>query len=376
MRVATINTYAGSLLIGSRAAGEEPIASLEDVGFGAEIQRANFPGLPLYATTPEWDSAPREIGEDAVVLAHPPCSAFSSQTFGSKKAHGLNADAFGCTVRVLNYAMRKRRVRAVAVESVTGALKGAAAVHEEFARECGYDLYRILQSAHSFGAPQARKRFWAVFFRKGSYPGSTAWMLPSGRVRTVDQVISSVEDHGPPPRYAQKLWREAVESLTEALGISEDAVAKLLDARTGSILNTACRELFPGKSTREVKAIIYTPGAFSVWFPRILRGDGVATVLLGSSCWRYDGRLLGENDYKAMMGFPTSYEFPGKTREKMCTYLSKGVCPPVAKWVLEQVRFNLGEGSVDGPTHPPVLLQPGQTADFTKHDLDAVRRRA
>src|SRR5439155_6327803 len=146
--------------IGTTAAGLPIRGSYEDAGFGLSLQMVNFPDLEFRATVDDWPD--HQDLRRTIVLAHPPCSAFSRQT--PKGRTGIQSDAFACTKRVLSYAMRRGAV-AIAIESVQPALEGAKAVHDGYARRHGYHLYRVLQNAISFGVPQWRPRFWAVFVR-------------------------------------------------------------------------------------------------------------------------------------------------------------------------------------------------------------------
>jgi len=123
MNVLIVNSYAGSLTVGASAVGLPIIGSYEDAGFGLAVQRANFPDLDYRWTSDQW---PAQSLHNTVVLAHPPCAAFSSQTPARRK--GTGSDAFACTKQVLEYAMRGKAT-AIAAESVQPALEGARAIH-------------------------------------------------------------------------------------------------------------------------------------------------------------------------------------------------------------------------------------------------------
>jgi hypothetical protein len=92
-KVLIINSYAGSLTLAAQ--GREVLGSYEDEGYGLEVQRANFPGLTYKSRRSEW---PAQDLSGVVVLAHPPCAAFSGQNT-SANARGTDAKKFQCTVK-------------------------------------------------------------------------------------------------------------------------------------------------------------------------------------------------------------------------------------------------------------------------------------
>jgi hypothetical protein len=68
------------------------------------------------------------------------------------------------------------------------------------------------------------------------------------------------------------------------------------------------------------------------------------------------------------MGFPRDYKFPGTNYsptyylERLREYLSRGVCPPVATWILGQVERHLdGNAEIRSIMR---TIQPGGIADF------------
>lgn len=401
MKVLSINTYAGSLLLGARALGRrrpiEIIGSYEDGGFGSPLQHANFPELEFRDYRKDW---PERIDlTETVVLAHPPCSAFSQQTAGGAGSkdragvHGENARAFACTREVLQYSMENGAL-ALAVESVPGALAGAFHVHQRFADDYGYNLYRVLQNAAAFGRPQWRERFWAVFVRKGAAPD----VFPIGLTpdfRTIGETIEDIYDDGPAPyrndHYLGLLKKKLADPFTvkrtpgaqtffekfAAKFASPDAI-RCTDAELefifgydeakphhrGGVAKVLQKLKFPSHDPHEVCKALVEPFASNQMV--FIHPESVTGVLLGSSWWYYRGRNISENAYKAIMGFPLDYKFPeGHYRNNVRTYLSKGVCPPVAEWVLESVVRHLhGEGpSTHHPDHV-IECQPSGIADF------------
>lgn len=384
MRVIAINSYGGSLLLGAQTLGAEIIGSYEDTGFGIPIQQANFPHLDFRPMRKDW---PAQDLSEVVVIAHPPCSAFSVQNNNPKKK-GVDSDAFACTISVLDYAMRNGAL-AIAVESVVGALAGAWNVHQRFADDNGYNLYRVLQNGTMFGA-QFRDRFWAVFVRKGAAPDVMPWVLHP-QFRTVREVIAGHEDGPSPAGMDQALekvkarFRKPVDLDEDAgdvrglgAGLTEEEMQYIFfhdhehEKSHGTSIDDVLWKLkFKDEDRWETCKRYVTKYASGAMI--FLNPEGVAPVLLGGSWWYMNGRNLSENAYKRLMGFPADYAYPehGRYRAEMRTYLSKGVMPPVAAWILEQVTLHLGMTGqqplvpIDMGVKPYVIeVEPNNIADF------------
>jgi hypothetical protein len=78
------------------------------------------------------------------------------------------------------------------------------------------------------------------------------------------------------------------------------------------------------------------------------------SVILTDSIWYARGRQLFLEEYCAIMGFPTDYKWPKPHMARM--FLSKGVCPPVATWVLNTLVFGRAEEVNDlRPRHADVI---------------------
>lgn len=355
MNTLIINTYAGSLLIGANAIkGANIIGSFEDCGFGARNTKANramftetAPDFQFVDHIKQW---PNLDLTDTIILAHPPCAAFSQQNTSAAK-RGINTDAFECTRKVLKYGM-SNGAAAIAVESVMGALAGAWDVHENMAEAGGYHLYRILKNSILFGVPQFRERFWCVFVRKGLAPEPMTWRL-SPQFKTIAAALDPVFPGTPLPDDLNKTVDKFIRRLTSEVcicgtnhGFDEAQVRSIgLASLTGfkrkgfSALITP--HFFPNEDHKVVCRKHVSP--FTSAQPSVLAPGGYSPVLLGSSLWIYRGAPVSAEGYKAIMGFPTNYVFPADGSHGVRTYLSKGVCPPVATWVLDNLRMHLGE---------------------------------
>lgn len=399
MNTLVINTYAGSLLLGARKVKDSQlIGSFEDSGFGAKITRANEPLWPWIQFVDSIKNWPQDLDlTDTVVLAHPPCAAFSQQNT-SKAKRGTETDAFECTRKVLKYAMNANAA-AIAVESVMGALGGAWDVHEHMAEAGGYHVYRVLKNSILFGVPQFRERFWCLFVRKGTAPSELRLRL-SPRFVTLKTVLDDVTPGSVVPGDPNKTVSKFVRQLTsgpcrcgEKLspprevihGFDEAEVRAVgLDARDVELrvkrmgfAKLITPAFFPGEDSKHVIKAHVSP--FTSAQPSVLAPGGYAPVLLGSSLWVYKGAVVSKEGYCRIMGFPSDYVFPEDRAHGVRTYLSKGVCPPVAEWVLDSLRQHLGEpqgspltnaGAYDKVVQPSrvVSFRPSKTAIIQKYE--------
>lgn len=357
--VLVINSYAGSLVMAAQQEGHPIVGSLEDAGYGLPIQRENFPQLSYHPTMASW---PTRSLKDHVVLAHPPCAAFSNQN-NSVAAQGVDAKKFQCTVAALGYALG-HRADAVCVESVTPALEGAREVHDQLARQYRYDLYRVLQNAATFNLAQWRPRFWAIFVRRGLLRKRQLTLSHDPEVRLVRDVVAVKGPRTLDNRMLDQTTRQ-VAKLTKLLGRSVTATV-LHGEDHGLAFMVAGRAEGLSRDGLALKEKYGYPGrGFNSSHMRIIHHLGFATTLLYDAWWwdRQAG-LLSREEYLDIMGFPRTYRFPENLQHRFREFLSRGVCPPVARWVLNQVTQNL-EGKVRGTRVGKLaVLKPGETANF------------
>lgn len=357
------------MLLGATSLGCEIIGSYEDTGFGLPVQQANFPHLDFRALRKDW---PAQDLSEVFGIAHPPCSAFSVMT-NSKAAKGVDSKAFACTKSVLQYFVDNKAL-GFAVESVVPAMQGGWPIHQHYADEYGYHLYRILQNGSMFGA-QYRDRFWSVYIKKGAVPQENmAWILRP-QFKTVRQVVGEFEGASPAGLDAElaKLQQRFVEQA----GCTPDDMAAIFRPEPEemcSVDDRLWKRKFPEKVRWDVCKEYVTKFASGAMV--MLNPNGTCPVLLGGSWWWMDGRNLSETAYKQLMGFPVDYIFPEGTRRAdnyradFRTYLSKGVMPPVAKWILGNVARHLGATVNPVPTahvdvEPYVIeCRPDHVADF------------
>jgi site-specific DNA-cytosine methylase len=374
VKVLCINSYAGSITLGALSLGADVVGSYEDDNYFLACQKANFPNLNYISYRKDW---PKQDLSDTIVCAHPPCSAFSVQN-NSRAAKGPDSKAFACTKHVLDYAMGNH-AKAIAIESVMGALGGAWSIHQSYADKYGYHLYRILENGCMFGA-QWRERFWALWIKKG-VAAENINLTITPRFQTVQEVVEGHED-GLSAGNQEDLVERQRERFRVELNMSEDELDYYFDNPTPDypfrVLGIPLGELVyqkrfkkPGDGPEDKQEVIWKyVGGFGSGGVNYLDPNGCCGTVMGGSLWILNGRCVSENAFKVLMGFPASYifpEVPKNYRKNMRTGLSKGVMPPISRWILEQTAVHLGQADglnlqhQDGYT---LTCEPDQIADF------------
>jgi site-specific DNA-cytosine methylase len=363
-RVVIINGYAGSLTVAATAGGYQILASLEDHGYGLDAQRANFPHLTYVDALP-W---PYANLSGCMVIAHPPCAAFSAQNNSANK--GTSSTHFDCTRRVVDYAAQGQ-ADAIMVESVTGAYEGARAFYDEWSAAHHYNLYRVLQNACTFGVPQWRPRYWTVLIRRDAciHPLGYFILKHTRKYMTLGEALGAGIP-GPANEYTERYWARQVEGLKRG-GMSGEQISTLVNdssGHLGRVLAELC-ELDIQAAKQKFSISSFDSHVFTM-----LPVDGFAHTVMCVSNWLWLGRPVNMPEMNVIAGFPADYKFP-RPREQKC-YLSKGVAPPVARWLLDQVRDNL-DGAVDlerGQFQHLYILKPGETADLRVKRAQALER--
>lgn len=360
--VLVINTYAGSLLLAATSLGLKIRGSYEDVGYGSEIQALNFPNLDLQKKIvqfrPEWPDD--DDLSNTVVIAHPPCAAFSNQNWTTGNRKGTEAASFGCHTDVMKYAL-SRNCKALAIESVQGAMEGARVIHDKFGKKYGYNVYRILQNAVTFGVPQWRPRFWVVFSRRPAY---------GIRHTPVYRGVGDILAHGEPAdpmigRGLQKIYDRFKKARFNWQGVLDEG-------HTGGFL-TILKKVFKDEEDDTQNKLVLrektgTKGLYHTCLPRVLAERDFASVLLSDSYFFSAGRPMNRKEYHRLMGFPDDYCW-GKDEREFRKFLSKGVCPPVAAWLLREILRNEA-----GDPFGRICLEPGQVADLQVPRKDVIQK--
>lgn len=337
-----INSYAGSLVLGAKAVGIPIRRSMEDSAFGIDGQRLNFPDLQYVGRLP-W---PKDDLSDSVVIAHPPCAAFSNMNIVKAK-RGLETDAFECHRRVLDYALGQG-CTALAIESVPGALEAAGQAYTEYAEKYGYGHCFVLLNAISFGVPQWRPRFWALFFKR-KQDGYGFSFSPT--YRNVQSILNGEEA-------TDSVTKKHVQYLDKKYQAAGLDFGEMMRSETVGGFDKVAKAYLGIKEMEEVKRRTGTLGLYRAGLPRKLDPTLWAPVVLGFSLWYVHDRPLNRVEYQRIMGFPDDYRWTGKMEKDFLTFLSKGVCPPVATWVIDQMQYQ-GDFAAYGVSNGGVLdLQP------------------
>ncbi len=339
MRILTINSYAGSLIQGAKDLGQLPYMSLEDSGYGVHLQRANFPGLDVRDTTASW---PDQSLRGVAVIAHPPCAPFSGNAAHSSGPRGMNSPKFIPTIQCLHYAL-SQDCEALAVESVPNTCKGAWVLHDEMGKRFGYNVFRVLQNSWDFNVPQFRERFWCIFSREASLPlRFTPVHKPAKDILGAPGWVNPREERGLAIQRA----------LLEAKGWPADHIMRG-DFGYGSmrvVLGKFVQRCGIAPLTTEQRGELCAFGKFASSSMYLLDPEGYGLTLSGNTWYTYGGRNMTSGENKRIMGFPGDYFIPGNANHK--NWLSRGVCPPVATWVLGNL--------INPPSTPDAIAQPGR----------------
>lgn len=350
-----INSYAGSLVLGATAAKMPIRASFEDVGFGIEAQKLNFPKLRYVDELP-W---PAEDLAGSIVVSHPPCAAFSNQN-NTKTRRGLETDAFKCHRQVMDYAMGNG-CEGLAIESVPGAMK-AAAEYAKYARKYKYTNFFVYLNSASFGVPQWRPRAWMLFFK--DLGKLTLSHDPS--YRCVDDIVQKPADVRLHPKmehlvnYFQKKFRPA----------GFDYEGWLRYENVGGFFATVSEFCNVENCRPEIDRVTGVKGLYGANLPRKLDPMWFSPVIMAGSFFTVHGRPLTQIEYQRVMGYPDTWKWPASMDREFLKYLSKGVCPPVAEWITRQMRENIERTTVLRKVNRTVA--PGETADIRPSRQEAV----
>jgi site-specific DNA-cytosine methylase len=323
--VLVINTYGGSLLLGAKAVKANVVATMEDTGYGSDLQAMNFPKIPRYEKTADWPEKFLVPWSKIDVISHPPCKSFSTMA-ARYNSHRGTADGggFDCHRGVMSYALG-HGCRSLAIESVMGAYAGGREEYETAATKYGYHVVYVFLNAVAFGIPQYRPRVWMIFTKRRKF-------FVNFKPKYVP--LQAVLDPGPTtvPVFSDTklLWEK-----TRPLLKGKNPIGHIF-----AVLQKKFKIDYAGL---RAKYPMMTRGYLS-GYVRFLDPTGFATTLLGDTTWAVGDRLLTIEEYCAIMGFPRNYKFnvarhPNNYGDAR-SYLSRGVCPPIAAWILKAMDLN------------------------------------
>lgn len=164
--------FAGGLTLGGVQAGMKLIGKIEDEGgFGARNCEVNRRLLgddwELQVGKPDtWQPVRSDV-----ILSNPPCSGFSSLSWGVNRAtYGINAKVNSCMWNLIGYA-GKTAPQVLVMESVQAAavtgmplMRALRAKLEELTGH-EYWLYHVLQNNGALGGSSIRRRYFMVLSR-------------------------------------------------------------------------------------------------------------------------------------------------------------------------------------------------------------------
>lgn len=352
--VLIINSYAGSLVLGAKQAGYTIRGSYEDDGYGIEAQKLNFPDLKYVDRLP-WPED-KDL-TNTMVIAHPPCAPFSimSPNKGDASKAGVSADGFICHRNVMEYAL-SRHCASLAIESVPGVMK-AADVYRDTALAHGYDVFFVNLNSIGFGVPQWRPRVWIIFLPVGDGPLALSYKPVYRKLSDILLKEGTLIERGAEPHIMIRRLQEAKVSAKTLREIftGEHGIGTLLQIGQNIL---GIEQV--GPNFKEVREAWNLGGLYAAMMPRILDPDLWAPTILNGSAWFVVGRPLFLEEYNQIMGFPADYKWPTSFTDPR-QYLSKGVCPPIAAWILDQMRLNLALHFEGEMTH---TCQPGELVDL------------
>ncbi|TXH47712.1 MAG: DNA cytosine methyltransferase [Desulfurellales bacterium] len=324
MKVLTINTYGGSLLLASRMAGCEIVGSCETDGYGVAVQRDNFPDVPIYPTTGTW---PQVDLQQVAVIGHPPCACFSVQN-NKRRTDPLLDPKFQATRDLLDYAL-SRKARAVMIESIAQSVPHTEAFFNNLARKYGY-LFNRIEMNYSLWVPQNRKRVWSIWSRRTVDLSSLYYLTRSPRLSSVvkQDTVNYVS-----------IIRNRVTAVAQKASLIGLDLSAYWNGKHGygNLARLLTREKrFENLTSLEIARQLGVSQISRM--PIVLEPNGVAPTLMYDSCWVYNGGLLCQEDYAAIMGFPREYKLRSGPSGGCLEYVSRGVVPAAAAWLLDRIQ--------------------------------------
>jgi site-specific DNA-cytosine methylase len=181
------------------------------------------------------------------------------------------------------------------------------------AHQMGYAVTNVLVDAQQHGMAQRRKRYFFV-----AHKVTLDFTGPDHKPRTVYELLENVSDPGfiPP-------WKDPVQEALMPFCPNHFSFRRIWEEYYTS----------EGRDRNAQGGIIGRPRLF------IHRVDGDSTI--GTITGDYFvhpslDRFMGINELKVLNGFPEDYWLEGKPGGWF-SLLSRGVCPPVAEWLADNV---------------------------------------
>jgi site-specific DNA-cytosine methylase len=382
---ADVQGFAGGFSCAATLAGFRLVAKREhDGGFGAPLMEANrkFLGDGWQTQTgpaESWDPVTADV-----VIANPPCSAFSGMTSG-QAVHGSASRINDCMWDVMHFAARVKPAF-VCMESVSQAfvtgLPLMRALAHYLRRESGldYQITHVLQNNLATGGCTQRKRYFLVL----SLEPFGVELPDLHGIPTVGDALSDLRnlpltwDEQPvtsePSWWTEPLRREdglvdghqtvrntqlrnihgmitGEHAVPWEPGDKEDDVIRRYHETHG--------EMPPHVTDTKRRKLLETnfkPGGFSnTRYWDWSRPGHVLTGAGPSQVWHPDGRFITHREAARIMGFPDSWLVgEAASQRNLGAYWGKGTSVSPAKWLMTWVRHSLegDPGSLVGTLLP------------------------
>ncbi len=306
MRTADLFAGWGGFSLGAEQAGAEVIIAANHWRLAVDAHQSNHPGATHlcqdlnqanFYDWPDFD----------LLLAGPSCQGYSQAAQPSRKRDGTvkrHHDALRSTAWAVISAADAKEPGAIIVENVPDFLRWRLYRAWNTALEdLGYSLEQHVIRASHLGVPQRRDRLFIVAVRAGSPLGLT---VPKTPEPAFGPHIEWDTGNWKPVAGKSIRVRERI-AAGRARGLGDRFLTQHVTGHRGVSLDEPIRTI----TTKRQWAVV----------------DGERM------------RPLTVRENARAMGFPDDYRWPsGATNSDQIRGLGNSVCPPVAKWLVEQVR--------------------------------------
>lgn len=328
--------YAGGFSVGV-SRHFRVLAHLEEGPYGVKSFQMNFPHIPVHVGIGNWPLKELRRQNLDLVFTNPPCAVWSHAGKNSRSDARWDLDPRVSCVHNCFKLLLELRPKVWVWESVVPAfMKGRKLVDELTARatKLGYGVTYLLVNAKWLGAPQERKRFFFV-----AHQVEVDWRCEFKPPLTVAQALKGIK---PKPCLKHGDHRhEHYERLEHLFGL----------ARPGESLAATWERLMDGKPKplNRLGKIAGKPGFLNI------KADGdrpLSTYLGALRIHHKQPRIMATNEVAILCGFPEDYKLEA-CGAVAGSLLARGVLPPVAAWLAENLARALRRNE---PVRPQVRL--------------------
>lgn len=294
------------------------IAHLESGRYGVQSAKANFPDSAIHTNPATWPI--RDLKRENVRLRYcnPPCALFSQAGATMRKgADGWKTDPRQKCWRECFLAFEGLFPDVFVLESVVRAYTAGKEFVEQFtdwAKAYGYAVTHVFVDAQNHGMAQRRKRYFLVVHRI-----HVSFARPNQPRKTAGEVLATVSD----PGYMTPIQDPEHARLIRELPIK-----------------TPLRRLWERDHPEHTWE--YTQngvkGRPRLFIHRVDANDVLGTIAGDYFIHPTEDRFLGMNELKVLNGFPIDYQLEGSPQYH-ASLICRGVCPPVAEWLAENIRY-------------------------------------